>query len=42
MQYFPTGVNNKNNTNKDSHFIPRPEKGQTTKNNELQKHQQKL
>jgi hypothetical protein len=25
MQYFPTGVNNKNETNMGSHFIPRPE-----------------
>jgi len=26
MQYFPTGVKNKNETSKGSHFIPRPEK----------------
>lgn len=24
MLYFPTGVNNNNETNKDFHFIPRP------------------
>jgi hypothetical protein len=31
MRYFPTGVNNKNETNKDSHFIPRTEKGELPK-----------
>ena len=32
MRYFPTGVNNKNGTNKDSHFVPRPpEKGELPK-----------
>ena len=38
MLDFPTGVNNKNETNKDLHFIHRPPaKGELPKKTELQK-----